>query len=618
LRVYGRLDRAGGGVDEQAIRAVEDGSGAFMRIGHRGAWALVRTDLPHIAYHEAPDGSFAIVDGELFPGGPGHNDRSSGTSSRAAAGLLTRFRKEGARSSLAALNGTASVMLWDSQTRQLVLARDRSGYGTCFWMESRGGITFGSEIQSLLRSDPRWELDEAAVDLFLAGGFISSPWTSLAHIRKVPPAHYLCADEADIQLVRYWAPSGRPKIRLDMERRKQRLEEVLLQAIERQLPGRASSALLLSGGIDSMFLAALLVRNFGVAPTGFTYRYADYDGKFNESERARAAARHLSLEHHEMIVSPHDIADNLESMLIGHNGPLSYGAHSAILRDVAASGAEVLYNGQGNGALYPSPVELAGQLLGRLPLPHGALAAGLGHVAGTRGRLGKAAAYAARVASTGLKWRFHAPLTSDELRSALYLDPDRAARGKRAAQGLFAEVISEFAGERDVERLAAPLHRLYSADGTLSWASCFGRAHGLSPRSPYYDNDYVELLYRMKRAGRKREIRELAAKLLPPELAFAPKIGQTLPITHWFRAVLAGFVSEQLSDQRLKESGLFRHEVVRGLQKRHQNGTGSHAWTLWNLIAITEWQNIARREAGLYLAHRPLRQARASNQLVRH
>ena len=78
LRVYGRLDRAGGGVDEQAIRAVEDGSGAFMRIGHRGAWALVRTDLPHIAYHEAPDGSFAIVDGELFPGGPGNTSYEGG------------------------------------------------------------------------------------------------------------------------------------------------------------------------------------------------------------------------------------------------------------------------------------------------------------------------------------------------------------------------------------------------------------------------------------------------------------------------------------------------------------------------------------------------------------
>jgi asparagine synthase (glutamine-hydrolysing) len=612
LRVYGRFARAGGAaVDEQAVRALEeDGSGALRRIGHRGACALVRTMLPDLAFAEEPDGSFAIIDGELFPAGPGESARNNGTTSKAAAGLLARFRSEGERS-LATLSGTAAIILWDSETRRLVLARDRSGFGSCFWMESRGGITFGSEMQSLIRSDPRSELDEAAVDLFLAGGFISSPWTSVGHIRKVPPAHCLIAGEADAQLVRYWAPSGRPKIGLDLEQRKQRLEEVLLKAVERQLPGRARSALLLSGGIDSMFLAALLVRRFGVAPAGFTYRYADYHGKFNESERAHAAARHLGLEHHNMTVGPQDVADNLERMLIAHNGPVSYGAHSAILRDVAASGAEVLYNGQGNGALYPSAAELAGQFLSRLPLPHGAIASGLDRTMGRRGRLGNAAAYAARVAATGLNWRFHAPLTPDEIRSALYLDPNRAARGKRAAQQLFAGVVSEFAGEQDVERLAAPLHRLYSADGTLTWASCFGRAHGVSPRSPYYDNDYVELLYRMKRAGRKREIRELAAKLLPRELAFAPKIGQTLPITHWFRAALVDFVSEQLSEQRLRDGGLFRYESVRRLQRRHQDGSGSHAWTLWNLIAITEWQNIVRREAGRYLSERLLRQARA-------
>jgi hypothetical protein len=55
----------------------------------------------------------------------------------------------------------------------------------------------------------------------------------------------------------------------------------------------------------------------------------------------------------------------------------------------------------GNGALYPSPAELAGQVLGWLPLPHGPIAAGLDGAVGTRGRLGKVAAYTARVVATG-------------------------------------------------------------------------------------------------------------------------------------------------------------------------------------------------------------------------
>ncbi|HXV23034.1 MAG TPA: asparagine synthase-related protein, partial [Alphaproteobacteria bacterium] len=338
--------------------------------------------------------------------------------------------------------------------------------------------------------------------------------------------------------------------------------------------------------------------HFGVRPAAFTYRYADYEGEFNETAQARAAAEHLGLEHHEMIVGPADIAANLEAMLIAHSGPLSYGAHSAILRDVAASGAQILYNGVGGGVVYPSASEKLGHQLRRIPLPHAAIARGVERGFGTRRPWANSLAYAERVAASGLGWRFHAPLTSDSLRASLYLDPDRLDRAKRAIEQLFAGVVAEFADEDAIVRYAGPHQRLYSADGTNAWASFFGHAHRLSPRSPYLDNDYLELLYRMPRSGRKREIRELAAKLLPRELAFAPKLPQTLPIAHWLRGPMSEFITAQLSAPRIAEGGLFRHEVIMDLLRRHREGGRSHAWTLWNVLVVTLWQEIVRREAG--------------------
>jgi asparagine synthase (glutamine-hydrolysing) len=586
----------------RAAGAGVDGRRPLTLIGAGRTRAIVRADLPGVTWYAAADGSFAITDGEVFAIGA---DRAPAQPGAAASAILHAVRRDGA-AALRALNGTAAVMVWDAPSGRLALASDRAGYGLCFWMESAGAIFFGSDILSLIRSDPRTSLNEAAVDLFLAGGFISAPWTSLAHVHKVPAGHVLIADRRAATLTQYWRPTGRPRIRVRGAPLKQLQQQALLKAVERQLPGSGRPALLLSSGIDSMYLGALLARKFQVRPVAFTYRYADYHGPFNEAEGARIAARTLGLEHHEMPVRLADILSRLRPMLIDHGGPFSYGAHSAILRDVAASGATVVYNGLEPDAPYCSPSEFIGQRLRALPLPHAAVAAAIERTCGADRRWARALANAERVAATGLVWRFHAPLSPDPVRRSLYLDPGTVERCKRAASLLFADVIREYADEPPVVRVGGPLMRLYGSEGSNRWSACFGRAHGLLPRSPLLDADYVDLMHRFPWDGRKQLLRELAAELLGPELAWWPKIGQTLPINDWLRGPLSGLFAAELSRARIAAGGLFRHDAIEGLLHRHMAGVASHAWTLWNVIAITTWQEIVREEAGKHLSVRPL------------
>ena len=603
MRAFGWFVRDGSedGVLHLGRAAGTGADGPLTLIGAGRARALVRTDLPDVARYAAPDGSFAIIDGEVFGtgAGPAPNDRAE-----AASAVLQDVRRDGA-AALRALNGAAAVMVWDAPSGRLLLGADRAGYGLCFWMESAGGIVFASDILSLIRSDRRTGLNEAAIDLFLAGGFISAPWTSLAHIHKIPAGHMLIADGRAATVSQYWRATGRPRVRMPYAALKQRQEQALLKAVERQLPGSARPALLLSSGIDSMYLGALLTRKFQVRPVAFTYRYADYDGPFNEAEGARAAARALGLEHHEMSVALADVLSGLRRMLIDHSGPFSYGAHSAILREIAASGAKVLYNGLEPDAPYCSPSEVFGQRLRTFPLPHAAIAGGIERAFGTDRRWARALANAERVAASGLIWRFHAPLSPDPVRRRLYLDPGTMERSKVAASLLFAEVVGAYEGEPATVRVGGPLTRLYGSEGSNRWAACFGRAHGLLPRSPLLDSDYVDLVHRFPWDGQKRPIRELAAELLGPELAWWPKIAQTLPITHWLRGPLSRLFAAELSQARIEAGGLFRHESVEELFRRHLAGAGSHAWTLWNVIAVTTWQEIVREEAGKDLWVRP-------------
>ena len=568
-----------------SIEADEGDSAKFHRIVRPGAAALIRKGVPGVSFHEAFDG-FAIVDGDLFE--PQSSEREN-----AAAIVLGLFRRHGTEA-LDRIESNAFIAVWDARSGRLILARDRFGMALGYWMQQSGALLWSSDLTTLLRCDPRQELDPNAIDQFLADGRVSAPWTTLAHISKVPSAHYLRADSRGAVTRRYWRQDGRLRLQLSYPERLELLEEALLAAHRRQMASGAPAAALLSGGVDSMLMVALLAK-LGCRPQTFTYRYTHYDGLFNEGEAAARAAGWLGLEHQEMPVGPEDISAHFEQILWQHQGPLTYGLHSAILSEIGGGPGKVLFSGQGNGG--PSVTEQVGLALSRAP--------GLGRLLAKADRLpfckgGPLAdlAYIGRVAQTRLSWRFHSPLTDPATRGALYAEPAILAAAVGAREELFETVISEFADQSAENAFCASVQRLATSDSSLQWTTSFARAHGLLGRCPYYDRALIDLIYRLPRERDKQDLRQIAAKYLPGDLAFAPKIGQTIPIATWLRGPLADWIDDQLEHERVRSSGVFRPESVRLLVNAHRAGRGSHGWTLWSLAALIGWQELIRREAG--------------------
>ena len=579
---------ASSAVCSQLFSSIEIESGdpaQFHRITRPGAAVLLRKGTPGISYAEAFDG-FAVVDGDLF------EPRPAGGESSAAAVILDLFRRFGVEA-LDRIESNAFIAVWDARTARLTLARDRFGMGLGYWMEQGRALLWSSELTTLLGCDPRVELNMTAIDQFLADGRVSAPWTTLQHIHKLPSAHILTADGRGVSTRRYWRQDGRARVKVAREERLRLLEEALVAAHRRQISAGKPAAALLSGGVDSMLMVALLAK-LGCATETFTYRYTHYDGMFNEGPPAARAAGWLGLRHHEMAVGPLDIADRFEDILWQHQGPLTYGLHTAILSAIAGTPGKVLYSGQGNGGA--SWTEQVGLALSRVRGLQGALAC-LGRLSFTRGPLGDLA-YIGRVAQTRLSWRFHSPLTSPPLRSALYARPEVLDEAAAERQKLFGAVIGEFADQTAENAFCASIQRLATADSSLQWTTCFARSHGLLARCPYYDRDLIDLMYSLPREREKEDLREIAAKYLPGDLAFAPKIGQTIPISHWFRGPLADWLGQMLDVGRIVASGMFRPDVVRHLYTAHLAGRGSHGWTLWGIAAVVSWQEMIRREAG--------------------
>src|SRR5436305_12948402 len=97
------------------------------------------------------------------------------------------------------LRGMFAFAVWDGRRRRLLLARDRFGQKPLFFRADGRRFLFASEIKSILTALPHApEPDLQALDEYLTLRFIPSPRTMFKGIAKLPPAHILVLDAADV------------------------------------------------------------------------------------------------------------------------------------------------------------------------------------------------------------------------------------------------------------------------------------------------------------------------------------------------------------------------------------------------------------------------------------
>ena len=163
------------------------------------------------------------------------------------------------------LNGMFGLAVWDERRRKLLVARDRAGIKGLFYKIDGGRLLFGSEIRPIAENlDGRLELDPVAMNLILRFRYTPSPMTIYQGVRKLGPGMKLVIEDGRVREERWWL--FRPEL-FDPPPTIEEAEEELLalyrQAVRRQLVSDVPLGLLLSGGLDSGLLLALMRRRLG-------------------------------------------------------------------------------------------------------------------------------------------------------------------------------------------------------------------------------------------------------------------------------------------------------------------------------------------------------------------
>src|SRR6516164_11289410 len=198
------------------------------------------------------------------------------------------------------LNGMFGLAIWDARQSRLVLARDPFGIKLVYYRTEGGRLYFGSEMRAVRAAMPDGaDIDPTSLNLFLRYRYTPSPYTILKGVRKLAPGTKLTVQNGSYQLSRWYRfkPVPFSPAKSPGEAREELLS-LYKQAIRRQLISDVPVGLLLSGGIDSGLLLALMNLNGGSWPTytvGYGSNYAD-DELADGAETARLlASKHTSI-----------------------------------------------------------------------------------------------------------------------------------------------------------------------------------------------------------------------------------------------------------------------------------------------------------------------------------
>ena len=204
---------------------------------------------------------------------------------------------------LPALDGQFAFAVYNTDSRELTLVRDRAGEKPLYW-RAGDGFAFASELRPQVR--PGDEVDPDSLALYALYRYVPAPRTILLGVQKLPPAHILVyRPDGTHTLRRWWSWEVEPHHDVSVagfRRAVDQVEAMLQESVRRRLVADVPLGMFLSGGIDSSLTAAFAAR-LGHTPKTFSI---GFEGAASEHLEARAIARHLGTEHHEHIVTPAD------------------------------------------------------------------------------------------------------------------------------------------------------------------------------------------------------------------------------------------------------------------------------------------------------------------------
>ena len=612
--VGGAPEPAGAGLARAMARAIAhrgpEGDGSCQIgtddapgwLGHRRLKILDVTEAAHQPM-VAPSGLALVFNGEVYNfaqlrrelSARGHAVRSTGDTE-----VVLHAFEEWGPDAVERLDGMFALALWDPRRRTLLLARDRTGKKPLFYaLDENGRLTFGSEIKALaacpwIDLQPDWP----ALASFLTFGYVPHPATAYVGIEQVEPGTFVEFEpvSAAVRRQRYWSPlSSGPPIDAG-ERTLAEVRRLLRAAVVRRTVSDVPIGALLSGGIDSSIITALMASQADGDVRTFAVGFPD-ESSFDERGHARAVAARLGTRHTEFAVRA-DAVGLLDRLVWLHDGPFadSSAVPTYLVCAAARSHVTVVLTGDGGDEVFAGYQRFAAAALSRLL--SAPVAGGLRSVLPLLPSGGTYHDPRKRLE------RFLGPV--DRPLRERYLDWvrvfDRAGVDALLDDGASATDSFTHAHEQARRAGLGPIDALvhanfctYLPDDLSVKIDRASMGNSLEARAPFLDTALIELMARVPARHKvgflrpKPLLRRAFGDLLPADVWRRPKHGFGVPMDRWFRGELGTLYADEVLSRSGRLAEALDAAELRRLWSDHQDGRADHGARLWTLLTLERW-----------------------------
>jgi asparagine synthase (glutamine-hydrolysing) len=480
------------------------------------------------------------------------------------------------------------------------VARDAMGIKLVYYRNEDGCLTFGSEIRAILAAGKeRPRVDPVALSRFLQFRYTPSPSTIYEGIRKLAPGTMLVVEEGACREERWYEYTPIPFTRKDEDEATLELLDLYRLAVKRHLLSDVPVGILLSGGLDSGLLLALMNEQ-GAGWPAYTVGYGE---SFHDDELVDAAqtakvlgARHVPvrLDQHEFERSLANIVQCLEEPIASSSIVPMYFVCQRAREDVKVAligqGPDELFGGYKRHfglhyggpwrSLHPAVRQVIEAAVHRLPRNESAKR-GV-YALGIEDRLSRYQHVFSLVPAQNITSLFHAGLLPDghEATPVDYwvdLLPQM-------------EHLDELGGLQHLElRSSLP-------DELLMFGDKLSMAHGLEVRVPYLDRTIVEFAQRLgagmkiRKGAGKWLHRRVARRFLPPAILSRKKRGFAVNVVdQWFQSSLNSVLADLLLDPGSLMFNILRMEPVTRLFDDHRAGRQDNHKLLFSLAMFEQW-----------------------------
>ena len=603
---YGRTQ--GGVTDDLVLRMREtlrhrgpDGEGVYITPDRRVGFGHRRLAIVDIAGGAqpmfGPNGTCVVFNGEIY-NYPALRAQLEADGARFETRcdtevILHLYERLGERC-VEQLNGMFAFALWDPRDRSVFFARDHVGEKPLYWADHAGTFVFGSEIKAILQHPavPR-EVNEAAIGPYLANLVTPGPATLYRGINKLPAGHRGRCDARGVRLERYWSVAEPRRFAdVPLEEAAARVRRLLEDSIVARLMSDVPVGVLLSGGVDSTTIVALL-RERAAGLSSYTIGYPGA-AEFDERDEARAVAEHYGTEHHEIELSEEEAVADLTALVHHQDEPLADPTClplQAVCRLARDTGTKVLLAGEGADELfwgYDGLVRTVARwprLEAMLRMPRAvrraaALATSADRAAHRRDRLDGIAAGRVRPQ--------HMPLGLTERQRERALLSGRTDAGWAPGPNDGERGIATFAFDTQEHEFAVRLPELL-----LMRTDRFSMASSVETRVPFLDPALVDFVYRLPVGHKvhdgvsKYVLKRAIADSVPDWVTKRVKQGFTPPTSQWVAARHGGLLRELASQDTLRR--YFDTGYLTGMIDSADPSSWESGHFLWPILNFGLW-----------------------------